>query len=365
MKVLFIVNIPSPYRVDFFNELGKLCDLTVLYEKRNASDREWSASSAVSFREVFLRGLSTRADAALSMQIIKYLKDDQYDVIVIGGYSTPTGMLATEYLSLKNIPYILSTDGGYIKDESKAIRRVKKHFISKASAWLSTSKVTDKYLCYYGANQEQIYRYPFTSLFERDILKKTLEYNEKKQLKVELGIEHEQVVVAVGQFIHRKGYDVLLQACGDICSNVGVYIIGGTPTDEYLLIHDKYNLKNVYYLPFQEKEVLKKYYMSSDIFVLPTREDIWGLVINEAMAAGLPIVTTDKCIAGVELVKDGFNGYIVPSNNEKAIAEKINAILNNNSLRHSMSEHAIETISTYTLENMAKEHIRIFNKILS
>ena len=51
--------------------------------------------------------------------------------------------------------------------------------------------------------------------------------------------------------------------------------------------------------------------MASDLFVLPTREDIWGLVINEAMSFGLPIITTRKCIAGTELITDGENGYLL------------------------------------------------------
>ena len=64
--------------------------------------------------------------------------------------------------------------------------------------------------------------------------------------------------------------------------------------------------------------------MAADVFVMPTREDIWGLVINEAMAYGLPVVSTDKCIAALELVKNGRNGYIIPPNQPKEIAQKVN-----------------------------------------
>lgn len=360
MKVLFTVNIPSPYRVDFFNELGKLCDLTVLYERRKASDREWTEKKAVSFREVCLKGINIRSDSALSAQIIGFLDKNKYDIIVIGGYSTPTGMLASEYLSIKKIPYILSVDGGYIKNERKIAGFIKKHFISKASAWLSTSETTDDYLLYYGAEKERIYRYPFTSLFESDILKKPLNDEEKSALKHKLGINYKNMVISVGQFIYRKGYDVLLKACGRLQDDVCVYIIGGTPTKEYICIQSKYKLKNVYYVPFQEKKKLKQYYMAADVFVLPTREDIWGLVINEAMAAGLPVITTNKCIAGLELIEDDFNGYIVPVDDERLLGEKINMVLNDDNHRYTMAENAIKTISKYTFENMAKEHIRIF-----
>ena len=67
LKVLYLTNIPSPYRVDFFNELGKQCDLTVLYERKAATDRDssWSGDGATTFTEVFLPGIRTKADAAL------------------------------------------------------------------------------------------------------------------------------------------------------------------------------------------------------------------------------------------------------------------------------------------------------------
>ena len=54
---------------------------------------------------------------------------------------------------------------------------------------------------------------------------------------------------------------------------------------------------------------------------MPTREDIWGLVINEAMAYGLPIITTDNCLAGLELIKNEENGYIIPVNNTELLAQ--------------------------------------------
>ena len=63
--------------------------------------------------------------------------------------------------------------------------------------------------------------------------------------------------------------------------------------------------------------------MAADAFVLPTREDIWGLVINEAMAYGLPVVTTDRCNAGLELIKNNVNGYVVHVDDKGELAKKL------------------------------------------
>ena len=130
-------------------------------------------------------------------------------------------------------------------------------------------------------------------------------------------------VLTVGQFIHRKGFDILLKAHQYNDDDVALIIIGGSPTEEYLKIIKDYNLKNVYFIEFQKKSVLAQYFKAADLFVLPTREDIWGLVINEAMGYGLPVITTENCVAGIELIEDGINGYIVPNEDVKELSEKM------------------------------------------
>lgn len=365
MKILYIVNIPSPYRVSFFNELGKLSELTVLYERQYASDREWIPEKALNFREIYLKGISIGQDTALCFNVLSYLKKNLYDIIVIGGYSTPTGMLAIEYMKLKKIPFILNCDGGYIRNEGRIRDKIKTHFISSACAWLSPSKKTDEYLIHYSTDNNRIYRYFFTSLFEKDILEQPLNLYDKKKCKQELNMKYEKIVISVGRFIYIKGYDILLKACADLGENVGIYIVGGTPIKEYQDIQKEYGLNNIHYIPFKHKNELMQYYMAADLFVLPTRGDVWGLVINEAMAMGLPVITSDMCGAGLELVKNDINGYIIPNEDIKILAEKMISILNNDSKRKSMSMNAINTISKYTFENMAHEHINIFENIIS
>ena len=77
-----------------------------------------------------------------------------------------------------------------------------------------------------------------------------------------------------------------------------------------------------------------------------------------AMACGLPVITTDKCVAGLELVKDGENGYIVPVDDRDALVRRINGLLAEDYRK--MGENALETIRPYTIENMVKAHVEIF-----
>lgn len=366
MKVLFLMNLPSPYRVDFFNELGRLCDLTVLYEREDASnrDKQWRSNGERCYKEIFLQGIKVGEDCALCVSVRKYLKDKSYDIIVVGEYATPTGMITIQYLRSHKISYLLNSDGGIIQNDNKLKSAIKHYFIANANAYLSTGKKTDDYLMYYGADKNNIYRYPFTSLKMEDILTAVTSQERKEFIKQELHLPEQKVILSVGQFIPRKGYDVLLKACEKIDPSVGVYIVGGDPLQEYIDMKEELHLDNIHFIPFMTKEKLKNYYKMADVFVLPTREDIWGLVINEAMAYGLPIITTQNCIAGVELVNENENGFLVPVNDEMAIAEKINTIINNDKLRKKMSVNNLEKIKRYTIEQMAITHMKIFKKIL-
>ncbi len=359
MKVLFLTNIPSPYRVNFFNELGKLCELTVLFERRQATNREWLVNKNINYKAVFLKGKSIGHDTALCFEVFKYL-NRKYDRIIVGGYSTPTGMLSILYLSLRHIPFYLNCDGGYIKEDCKKDYIIKKFFISKAAYWLSTGKETTRYLMHYGAIEDNIYVYPFTSIYEKDILDNSLNKEEKEKIKKKLNITDERIAIFVGQMIHRKGIDILLEAINKISKSITFYIIGGQPKKEYIDYINEHQLKNVRFFDFMNKELLFKYYQISDIFVLPTREDIWGLVVNEAMANGLPIITTDKCVAGKELINN--NGYIVSVNNSSEIVQRIDELINNSSKIENYSKQSIQIIKKYTLENMAREVLEILKK---
>lgn len=362
LKVLYLVNIPSPYRVSYFNELGKLCDLTVLFERKSSNEREeaWHNYNFENFKGAFLQGINYKKNQGISVAFSKYINENNYDHIIVGGYATPTGALLINYLKLKKIPYILNIDGGMINDkESRLKASIKKYFISSASAWLSTGEVGSKYLRYYGADSKKIFTYPFTTLKEIDLINHIPGDEEKKKLRKKLGLEGNKIILTVGQFIQRKGFDILINACSQIPPDVSIYFVGGSPTKEYIDLRENLGLRNIHFLGFKSKDEILSYYKAADIFVLPTREDIWGLVINEAMANGLPVITTDKCVAGLELVKDYDNGFIVPVESVDKLSLRINELINNDKLRIKMSENSLNRASKYTIENMALETYKI------
>jgi glycosyltransferase involved in cell wall biosynthesis len=367
MKVLWLSNVPSPYRVDFFNRLGDKTDLTVLFEMDSATDRHenWASGAFKSFKGVVLKGFRTSADKALCFSILHWLKRTGYDIIIVSNYSTPTGMLAVHYLRLRGVPFVIQADGGFFKGGTGFKERLKRHLVSSASYWLSSGRKTTEYLMAYGAYSERVFEFPFSSVDQSDISGKNLEAGEKQLLRDELGIRGDKIAIAVGQFIYRKGFDVLIRAWSRMRTEYTLLIIGGGQLEQELneMIR-AYAPDNVRLLGFKDKKELYRYYLASDLFILPTREDIWGLVVNEAMACGLPVITTNKCIAGMELIEDNRNGFIVQTEDECQLYEKADYIMSRDEIREKMADNSLEIIGNYTIDKMVEAHENIFSEIV-
>ena len=235
LRVLFLANVPSPYRVEFFNVLGRECDLTVLYQLHSSAERDkkWTAQADTCYAQVYLKGRATSVDKALCPGVIPWLQKD-WDAIVISGNTSPTELLAIAWCKLRGIPYCLEADGAFPGSGRGLKELIKTQAVRGAAMYLSTCRELDKYYLHYGAEAQRIRRYRFSSLGEADILPRCPSREEKNAIRGELGIREEKVLLSIGQFIPRKGIDLLLQAANGMDKRIGIYIIGGTPTEEYL-----------------------------------------------------------------------------------------------------------------------------------
>lgn len=364
MRVLFVSNYPSPYRVDFFNLLGKHVDLTVAFTEKIEAQKhrslQWFNEDYSEFKAVFLSTQFEIGKVKVSKEIIPLLKSN-FDHIILGGYTSGTQMIAIEYMKMHKMPFTIEADGGLISDDSRLVFLIKRHFIGSADSWLSSGKATTMYFKHYGAKEENVFYYPFTSQRKKDLdLAQIIDSKEKAKIREKLGINESRMVLFVGQMIHRKGIDILLKAAQELPDNVAVVLVGSEPTKEYLDMRKKLNLKNVYFVGFKVKDKLAEYYAAADLFVMPTREDIWGLVINEAMSYGLPIVSTDRCVAALELVENNVNGLIVPVENSVSLAKGIIKVLNSDMIE--MGQRSRLKIQNYTIEKMVEAHMSFFQR---
>lgn len=360
-KILFITNIPAPYRVDFFNELGKLVDLTVLFEAKTtkAASFNYNLDRTLNFHAVFLSGGDIR-ERRVDWKILPFLKPGRYDHVVVTNYGYATEAVAILALKARKIPYEMELDGGTLKRENPVSRLLKQFLVRGAERYWSTGEQTDQFFAQFGVPKERIARYPFSSIFEREILGRPYTAEEKEAEKRALGIPYRRVVLSVGRPLHLKGFDLLIRAASSFPEDTGVVIVGGEPRKEWLDLAQEVGFDRLRFETFCSKEDIRRFYRAADVFVLATRGDVWGLVVNEAMANGLPVVTTLGCVAGCEMIRDGRSGYLIPCETWEPLAECVNRLLNDDALRECVALAGLETVRGYTVEAMARAHAALF-----
>lgn len=366
-KVIFCTNIPSPYRVDFFNEFGKYCDLTVLYERHSSSERNdaWKGSSAQNFNEVYLDLTPVGVDRARGPALKNYIKTHVCDILIFTNYVSPATMEAIVWCRIHGRRYYIEYDGGFNKKDNLLKGLLKKFLLKGAIGHFTTADEHIRYLKSLGINETNIFKYPFTSISEDDIaVANVLTTKGRDFYKRRLGISEKTMILTVGRFSYDngygKGFDILMKLAEYLDPSVGIYIVGDKPTAEFAQWKNSKNLEHVHFVGFKDKTDLAEYYAAANIFTILSRGDVWGLVVNEAMSYGLPIITSDKCIAGIELVQDGVNGYIVNLDDFNYLKCKFEQLLSNENQMEALGRNSFLSIAAYTYKHMVNKHLQIF-----
>lgn len=344
-KVLFLTNIPSPYMVKFFNLLSESTELIVIYERKVSIERgkRWN-DLLINHNSIFLKGINVFKSFSFAPQVIFRLFG-KYDVIIISNPISPTGSLAIMFLKLIKKEYWLFSEGGFVKKEHFLLSKIKKIILKDARRYLSGCKNGDEYFLNYGAKESGIFRTPFSSVNESQILRIRFSKNSKKAL---LGKKN---VIAVGRFIPLKNFKWLIEEWSSVIKDYHLYIVGEGPLySEYCDLINLNSSYNIHLIDYMNHEALLEYMSNFDLLVHPTLTDVWGLIVNEAFSQGLPVVTTPNCLAGLEMVSIGENGYIEEPNRKFIL--RVESLLNDDQLLKNMRLNNLKKIKSYTIESM-------------
>ena len=357
-KVLIVSVYPAPYRMELFARFTELYDTDVFFEHSGGDERN---------KNWFSSGNYFTLDSEEGRIRFKDISLNNYDFVVLYDYTEQAARHLISKCRKKKIPYILNCDGVMLSPHGNPLKDIYKRFlISGAAAYLASGEHAKKYFMSFGADEKKIHLHPFSALVPDDFVDAPLSGAEKLTLRKKLGLpETQKIAVGVGRFIPLKRYAELIEAWADMPPSCTLLLIGGGREEEHYraVIREK-GLENVILEPFHPAAELREYYRAADIFVHPTSYDVWGLVVNEAMASGLPVVVSDHCVAGRELIKDGENGYKTPMGDEAALCRRAKELLEaSEDLRASMGKEALETIKPYTLENMASAQLAAFESI--
>jgi glycosyltransferase involved in cell wall biosynthesis len=226
----------------------------------------------------------------------------------------------------------------FVRDESHLLNRgmqKKRGFLNKLfnlflfkfidnfiDAYLAIGSINKKFYLSNGIKKDKIFYVPYT-------VDNNLFYKKKKIKK-----NKKIIFLYAGKFTRNKGADLLLKAIYKLnkkklfLSNTKFIFIGdGEIKNESVEFVKKNKLTNVKFFPFQKKyKDLIKFYHSSDVFILPSRFENWGMTINEAMAAENAIICSEQCGASYDLVKNSVNGYTFKNSDADDLSNKINLV---------------------------------------
>lgn len=177
-----------------------------------------------------------------------------------------------------------------------------------------------------------------------------------------------KTVVCIARLVPIKNIDNLLRAwktVEDSGSDYKLNIIGNGPL--YNTLYDLaygLKLKSVIFSGAVNNNDLPKHLYNCDAFILPSYSESWGLVVNEAMAAGLPVLLSNKINAGQVLLQEGINGYSFNPNNVNNIADKLLKFISLDiDTKKAMSDNSLKIINTMSYQNMGQQFITALHKI--
>jgi len=172
-----------------------------------------------------------------------------------------------------------------------------------------------------------------------------------QELKDTIGSDEKIIILYLGRVTKIKQVHILLKAFAQLCNNNQnnlCLIIAGEANREYKVELDNlskdFRLCNVYFAGFVNENEKGSYLQLADIVVYPSVLEVWGLVINEAMFAGKPVISTTSSGGACDLIEDKVNGYLIPPGNVEVLYDRLKRLLDNPKLIKTFGEAARKTI---------------------
>jgi glycosyltransferase involved in cell wall biosynthesis len=301
-----------------------------------------------------------------SPRIIPQLFKFQPEVVFVSGFSIWTAFaILTKPLGAWKIILLYEGSSPNVDFVDSPFRLFfRRLMVMFADGYISNSYSGAQYLNQVlGVNQGRIHSRPYMVPDQTALMRSDVELDSE-------AIEHTRpVFLFVGQVVTRKGIQFLLEACSKLKAlgheNFTLLIVGDGPQKEEL----KQKAKalgldaRVVWLGWVAYETLGKYFGVADVFVFPSLEDTWGMVILEAMVLGKPVICS-KWAGAKELVKDGENGYVIDPYDTPQLASAMANFFLNPKLANRMGTRSKEIIAHHTPDKASTFLAQIAVKVL-
>lgn len=339
-RLTLLTEIPAPYRIPLFNALAERVELKVIFLAARHQQRpyrrhesEFAFSRLVlPHRDVTIAGRWLVLNRGIREALVGS------DVVLIGGWNQPAFWQALVWAKARRVPVIAWVESTERDRRSARFEPMKRSVVRLIDAFLVPGRASYAYLRSLGIENDRITTAP--NAVDRALFETAMADGGHMRTR--------PLVLAVGRLAPEKGLDVLLRATSDL--PVDVALAGVGPEERSLRALAG---QNVRFLGQVDRDELADLYANADVLALPSRSETWGMVLNEAALAGLPLVASDAAGAAYELVVDGENGFRVPADDVGALREALRRLTEDPELRARFGARSREIGAGYSPEAWA------------
>lgn len=326
----------------------------------------WDVPLVEGYDHVFLRNLMGDQPPAgfwslANPGVLSALRRHDYDAVWIHGHAYASHLLGVLGAALSGSVLFMRCET-HLQLERSTGRRLLRRVLMPAfyglfDACLAIGTRNAEFYRHLGVSDEKIFLVPYAvenSRFEEGA---HLSGDDRARFRRDLNLPPPEVpvILFLSKLTGRKRPLDLLQAFRRVRrsrqTRAALAFVGAGPEEERLKRYAvRHEVPDVHFLGFRNQSELPAIYGISDVFVLPSQNEPWGLVVNEAMCAGLPIVVTEEVGAAADLVREGENGFSYPTGNVRVLADRLARLVSSPSLRRRMGELSSRIIGRWDLE---------------
>lgn len=360
-KVAIITNMMSFYRLDLFKELTKKKDYKfhfIFSSETENNNRIWEINKdKIDFEYTILNSKSVVKKSSgiketriinIPEKVYKTLKKINPDVIIASEYNI-TSIKSFVYSKLHRKKYISWSDGTLNSERfiSKPQLFIRKFICKRADYFIASSTETKEAQIKYGAEKNKI-ELSFLTIDVETFISALHKFTKRTN-----DIPR---ILFCGYLLKLKGIANLIEALKDIKLDYILDVIGSGEEETNLKnLTKEYNLeKKIIFHGYKNREQLPEFYKNADIFIFPSLNDAFGLVLVEALAARLPIIASKYAGGARDTVVENENGYIVDPENTDIFREKIETLLKDGNLRKIMGEKSFSLSEIFFLKNVSQ-----------
>ena len=365
-RVVFLTDIPTPYMIAVMRELALRVDLLCLFCAQKASrGMEWNFERKLGFRHLVIGGMTIKrhadgTDYYISPRIFWRLLRARPDAIISGGFSIPS-LYACLYCKLTGAKLLIYSDGTPISERALGWlqRAARKVLVPWVSAFIAKSKLAANRFEELGGKGRIFLAPHTTNLAPLLTIGASRDWSHNAELRL----------LCVGRLIPQKGVGHLIRALDamrPVRRPVSLTIVGSGPQEaELRALVQELGVRGTRFAGFVDQPDLPAYYAAADVLVFPTFADTYGIVLLEAAASGLALITSVYAGASLDFVKEGEGGLMVDPHDEHALAELIAKLADCPKLVQHLGSVAYNVARLRTPDRTADKYVSAITSVMA